>query len=150
MGNNQFDVLLIVPWLSVVRESQNHRDWKGPPEVPQSTPLLRQVPYSRSQTKASVWVLNIPRGGDFSHLSGQSVPGLCHPHPRHFPSFSYGTSYVLVSTCSWCGSADGAKVWDWIPLFGGKKKLHPLTLTIECWWRPNSRCEHNEAVDGAF
>ena len=36
------------------------------------TPLLNQVPYSRSQRKTSRWVLNISREADHS-LSGQPV-----------------------------------------------------------------------------
>ena len=50
----------------------------------------------------------------------------------------------------WHGSTYGAKICHWIPPCGKNcTQCHLLTLT-ECLWRPNSGCEHSEAVGDVF
>ena len=50
----------------------------------------------------------------------------------------------------WHGSVYEAEVWDWLPPSGGECiNWHSLTFA-ELSWRPNSGCEHSEAVGGAF
>ena len=51
----------------------------------------------------------------------------------------------------WDGSVYGGALCHWIPPRG--KKRNPLTFTNACWkhkWRPNSGCEHSEAVSGVL
>lgn len=50
----------------------------------------------------------------------------------------------------WHGSADEAKVWNWISPWG-KNGVHWHTLMhTERLWRPTSGYEHSEALGGAF
>ena len=51
-------------------ESQSCKGWKGPPEIPQSSAILKQVPYSRLHRKASRQVINISRERDFTTSLG--------------------------------------------------------------------------------
>jgi len=46
----------------------------------------------------------------------------------------------------WHGSADGAKVCQWIPLPGGNYTHWHSLRFAEHLWRPNSGCQHSEAV----
>ena len=48
---------------AVLTETQKYRGRKGPLEIIQSNPLLKQVPCSRLHGKASRWVLSISREG---------------------------------------------------------------------------------------
>ena len=50
----------------MLTKSQNHsrRDWKGPQEIINSNPLMKQVPYTRLYSNVSRWVLNISIEGD--------------------------------------------------------------------------------------
>ena len=50
----------------------------------------------------------------------------------------------------WLGSMYEAKVCHWIPPCS-KNGIHwHSSMLVECLWRPNSGCEHSEAVVGAF
>ena len=50
----------------------------------------------------------------------------------------------------WHGGAYEAKVCHWVPLYGKNgTHWHSLILT-GCLWRPDSGCEHSEAVSGVF
>ena len=43
-----------------------------------------------------------------------------------------------------------AKVWNWTPPHGKNGTHWHLSTLAEHLWRSNSRCEHSEAVGGAF
>ena len=50
----------------------------------------------------------------------------------------------------WHGSAYVAKVCHWIPPCSKNGTQWHSSILAECFWRPNSGCEHSEAVGGAF
>ena len=50
----------------------------------------------------------------------------------------------------WHGSVYGAEVRNWIPSCGRNGTHWHSLMLVECLWRPNSGCEHTEAVGGAF
>ena len=50
--------------------------------------------------------------------------------------------WCLTWKCEWNKGVElNSSMW---------KKLYPLTFIAECLWRPNSGCEHSEALSGAF
>ena len=62
-----------------------------------------------------------------------------------------GSKEAVWQNDIWSESAYEAKVSHWIPPCGKKNGPHWHSLTLaECWWRPNSGCEHSEMVGGAF
>ena len=73
-----FYCIALIPADFCVEKAQNHRGWKEPLGImPSQTPLLKQVPYSRTHREAPRWSLNSSRKGD-STISlapvGNSVP----------------------------------------------------------------------------
>ena len=50
----------------------------------------------------------------------------------------------------WHGSMYEAEVCLWIPPCRKHSTHWHLLKLAECWWRPNSGCEHSEVVGGAF
>ena len=76
------------------------------------------------------------------------------------PSHQYPITYCHCATDGsrgavwqngiWYGSVYGTKVWNWNPpCRKNGPHWHSLTLA-ECFWRPNSGCEHSEVLGGAF
>ena len=84
-----------------ITESQNYRGWKGPHEVIESKPLLKQVPYSRSLKKASRWVLNISREGDSIASLGSLFQGSVTDSKGVLPCVSMELP-VLQFVLRWC------------------------------------------------
>ena len=61
-----------------------------------------------------------------------------------------GSRRAIWQNGVWPGNVYEAKVWNWIPLCR-KNGTHWHSLMLaECFWRPNSRREHSEAVGGVF
>ena len=50
----------------------------------------------------------------------------------------------------WYGSAFEAKVWHWMPPCGKNGTHWHSWIHAECFWRPNSECEHSEVVGGVL
>jgi len=61
-----------------------------------------------------------------------------------------GSRRAIWQNGVWPGNVYEVKVWNWIPLCRKNgTRWHSLMLA-ECFWRPNSRREHSEAVGGVF
>ena len=50
----------------------------------------------------------------------------------------------------WHGRVHEGKVCHWIPSCAKTGTRWHLLMLAECWWRPNSGCEHSEAVGSVF
>ena len=68
-------------------------------------------------------------------------------HCCHMPDSS---RRAIWKTGVWYGSADEAKVWNWIPPCGKNGTCWHSLMLAEYLRRPNSGCEHIEAAGGAF
>ena len=54
------------------------------------------------------------------------------------------TSWHLPRNCGW------SKGCHWSPPCGKNDTHWHFLMLNECWWRPNSECEHSEVVSSAF
>ena len=73
-----------------------------------------------------------------------------HPYPITFCCLvTDGRKMAVWQNGVWRGSMYKAKLCPWIFLCGKGTYSHTLMLA-ECLLRPNSGCEHSEAVGGAF
>ena len=61
-----------------------------------------------------------------------------------------GSRGALWQNGVWHGRAEEAKVWNWIPPCRRNGTHWQLLMFAEHLWRPNSGCEHSEAVGSAF
>ena len=89
-----------------------------------------------------------------SEEDGGGTEGEAEPSCQYYLTFcccaTDGSRGALWQNGTWHGSADEAKVRNWIPPCR-KNCIHWHSSTLaERLWRPNSRCEHSEAVSGAF
>jgi len=80
------------------------------------------------------------RGWTFPHH--YAVPFCCR--------VTVGSRGLVWQNGVWCGSVYEVKVWKWGPICG-KNGPHWHSSTLgEHLWRPNSGCEHSEAVGSVF
>jgi len=103
--------------------------------------------YVRFQYVTSIWC--IMSEADIDHMAVEFEPS--HQYSTaFFHCVTSGIRGAVWQNSVWHRSAYEVKGWNWIPPCrknGGHEHSSPLT---ECLWRPNSGCEHSEAVDGAF
>ena len=115
---------------SEITESQSGWGWKGPLKIIWSSPPVQAGPPRAScpgPHPDGFWLSPI-----YSHLSGQPVPVLSHPHSKKVVSWcSEGT--CCVSVCAHC-------LWSchWAPW---KRAWLPLLCTLPSgsyihWWDP--------------
>ena len=92
-----------------------------------------------------------------AHSVRSDVDGIAvEVEPSHQYSITFcfyvtdGSRGAVWQNGIWHGSAYGAKVCNWIPPCGKNFILWDSLTLAEHWWRPNSGCEHSEAVGGVF
>ena len=93
-------------------------------------------------------------------LSAHDIRGGCWWYSSRSWTFPPIFHYILLLCDRWQqrGRQNGvwhvrayeAKMCHWIPPCGKKCHNWHLLMLVECLWRPNSGCEHSEAVGGTF